>query len=123
MVGSRLIKGSYQVPSMSRPPAAGPGSRGAVTTARSASCGDLLPLPPRRVSSGSHGSRVISRGLLAGDAKAPAVQYLRRNPDEVLPHPQGPGAEAHLAQLGDVGGIGHFPRLPDGGDAPPGPLV
>jgi hypothetical protein len=60
---------------------------------------------------------------MAGDVKPAAVQYLRGNPDEVLPRPRDPGAEAHLLQLADFGGIGHFPRLPDGGDAPPGLLV
>jgi signal transduction histidine kinase len=76
-----------------------------------------------RAPSASHGRRVIRGGLLAGNAKAAAVQYLRRNPDEVFPHPRGPRGETHLLQLADFRGIGHFPRLSDGGDAPPGPLV
>src|ERR1700722_12087109 len=78
---------------------------------------------PGRAPSASHGRRVIRGGLLAGNAKAAAVQYLRRNPDEVFPHPRGPRGETHLLQLADFRGIGHFPRLSDGGDAPPGPLV
>ena len=58
--------------------------------------------------------------LAAVRAQVPAGQDLRRDPDEVVPRPGSPGAEADRLQPGDLLGIGHLTRRPDGGHAPAG---
>ena len=66
------------------------------------------------------------RGRLVGAAvraQVPAGQDLRRDPDEVIPRPGSPGGEAYRLQPGDLLGIGHLPRRPDGGHAPAGPVL